>query len=100
MAVDDHGLEVLKKAGQDIGAKPKKDYAVQVNQIYQDYILKIDDSHQHITYIGQARPGSLSSQAVWRIKRVDASSGVDVTFADGNANFDNVWDNRASLNYS
>ena len=28
--VDDHGLEVLKKAARDIGAKPKQDYALQV----------------------------------------------------------------------
>ncbi len=27
--VDDHGLEVLKKAAVDIGVKPKTDYALQ-----------------------------------------------------------------------
>lgn len=29
--VDDHGLEVLKKAARDIGAKPKTDYALQTH---------------------------------------------------------------------
>ena len=28
--VDDHGLEVLKKAARNIGDKPKKDYALQM----------------------------------------------------------------------
>lgn len=30
MAVDDHGLEVLKKSGRDVGGSPKSDYALQV----------------------------------------------------------------------
>lgn len=34
--VDDHGLEVLKKAARNIGAKPKQDYALQVIVVSQD----------------------------------------------------------------
>ncbi len=30
MAVDDHGLEALKKSATDIGSNPKVDYALQV----------------------------------------------------------------------
>ena len=53
-------------------------------------------------YLGQAVPGSAASSAVWRIQKLTFSAGGDVstTWADGNANFDNVWDNRASLSYS
>lgn len=51
-------------------------------------------------YLGFAEPGSLSSAAVWQIKHLDTSSGLVTTFADGNADYDNVWDNRAILAYS
>lgn len=54
----------------------------------------------NIVYYGRADVGSTTSQAVWRIKRVDTTNGKFETWADGNADFDNVWDNRASLNYS
>jgi hypothetical protein len=54
----------------------------------------------NVTYIGQAPIGSDESQAVWQIKKVDESSGIIITWADGNSNFDNIWNNRASLIYS
>lgn len=50
------------------------------------------------TYFCDAAPGSLSSAAVWRISRM-SSAGV-TQWADGNANFDNIADNRASLTYA
>jgi hypothetical protein len=34
--VDDHGLEVLKKAARNIGATPKSDYALQVIVVSED----------------------------------------------------------------
>ena len=53
-------------------------------------------------YLGQALPGALTSAPAWRIQKLVFNSGGDVTctWADGNSNFDNVWDNRASLAYS
>ena len=55
-----------------------------------------------ITYRGDAIPGSLPSALVWRIQRLTLQSDGDTTieFADGNDNFDNRWDDRASLSYS
>lgn len=55
------------------------------------------------TYVGRAAPDSATSAAVWQILRIteDSSAGTTATaYADGNTNFDNVWDNRASLSYS
>lgn len=52
------------------------------------------------TYVGYAPAGSLGSQAVWQIMRIDTSSGDKVEYADGDTLFNNIWDNRASLNYS
>lgn len=52
-----------------------------------------------LTYIGNAAIGSATSVAVWQIKRL-ATPGLTKLWADGNDNFDNVWDNRESLSYS
>lgn len=53
-----------------------------------------------ITYIGKANIGSATSSASWQVKRIDETSGLVAMWADGNSNFDNIWDNRASLSYS
>ena len=53
------------------------------------------------TYIGEALPGTLTSAALWRIKKmVETGADLVITWADGNENFDNVWDDRAGLSYS
>ena len=63
---------------------------------------QVDDTGSTL-YQGWAAPGSATSGALWRIRRV-VSSGTPtdtaITFADGNRNFDNIWDNRAALSYS
>lgn len=53
-----------------------------------------------LTYVGDALAGSSESSAVWRIKRIDETSGVVVLWADGNDNFDNVWTDYLTLIYS
>lgn len=52
-----------------------------------------------IDYIGEAAIGSLGSQAVWRIKRIDGTSGIVITWA-GAGSFDQVMDNYDSLGYN
>lgn len=53
-------------------------------------------------YVGEAIPGSLEAGAVWRIKRLDSSGGIEtrVFWADGDTNFDNIWNDRLTLSYS
>lgn len=54
-------------------------------------------------YVGYAAPGSLTSNAVWRIVRLtyDANDNpTKVEWANGNNGFVNIWDNRAALAYS
>lgn len=61
------------------------------------------DLNGNAIFIGEAAPGSLSSAAVWRIKSITwdvNNNATSVTWADGNTNFDNIWDNRAILSYS
>jgi hypothetical protein len=61
----------------------------------------IDQASGTITYFGQAAPGTATSAASWRIQRMSVSGTVTTfQYADGNLNFDNVWDNRAALTYS
>ena len=59
-------------------------------------------------YIGEATPGTLNSDAGWRIYKYeyvrdpvtdDMLSGT-IRYANGNTNFDKVWDNRADYEYS
>ncbi len=66
-----------------------------------DYATRIDDTTTaNATYIGKASIASSAASAVWQIQKLDETSGLIKTWADGNANFDNVWDNRASLSYN
>lgn len=53
-------------------------------------------------YIGKATAGSAKSTAVWQIKKLtwDGNNLTDIQWANGNTNYDNVWNNRASLSYS
>lgn len=54
----------------------------------------------NITYIAKATIGSLQSAAVWQAKSVDSTTGVIITWADGNANFDNIATDLTALTYS
>lgn len=61
----------------------------------------IDEASSTVTYIGEATTGTTTSSSNWRIKRLTQSGSVlIIEWADGNGNFDNIWDNRTSLTYS
>ncbi len=53
-----------------------------------------------VDYIGEAAVGTAASSALWRAKKVDSTSGIIITWADGNANFDNVATDLTALTYS
>lgn len=53
----------------------------------------------NILYIGKALEGASTADAVWQIKKVDSTSGVIITWADSDTDFDNIWNNRESLTY-
>lgn len=54
-----------------------------------------------ITYIASATPGTAQATAAWQVQKVDESiAGTTViTWADGNANFDNVATDLTALAY-
>jgi hypothetical protein len=63
--------------------------------------MNIDDSTTaDVVYQGWASPGTATSDAGWKIKKMSTASGLITTWADGNTLFDNVWDDIASLSYS
>lgn len=70
----------------------------------QQYATRYDQDADPPTfaYLGQALPGTATSAAGWRIQRLTFSSDGDVStqWADGNSDFDNVWNDRATLTYS
>lgn len=65
------------------------------------YSKRTDFASESLIYRGEAAPGSEESSPVWRIRRLTISVDDDVTeeWADGDANFDNVWADRIALNY-
>lgn len=64
--------------------------------------LRLDVVDATTTYAGKAAAGSATSAGVWQVFRMTNGAGGDLTieWADGDCEFDNVWDNRASLSYS
>ena len=79
--------------------------AQEVNTLRDDlemrYALKVDTVSESLIYVGFSAPSTLDNAAGWRIKRVTISGDdVVVAWADGNINFDNIWNNRDSLGYS
>jgi hypothetical protein len=73
-----------------------------VVNIDEDLALNVqtDSVDSNVQYIGKAPLGSATSAAVWQIAKVDSTTGTIKTWADGDANFDNIFDNRESLSYS
>jgi hypothetical protein len=63
-------------------------------------VTKRIDVEGDIIYTGWAAPGSLESAPVWLITRTTfVGDDVTIEYCDGNAQYDNVWTNRATLGY-
>lgn len=77
----------------DVLDRIKADLEVQYNRLI--------DTVDNYIYIGEALPGTETSEAKWRIKRVDQQAGDDyeIIWADGTAEFTKIWDDRLTLTY-
>lgn len=63
--------------------------------------MLVDTSPGTVLYIGEALPGSLTTEPLWRIQKIDTSTSViSIQWAVGNQTFSNVWDDRATYAYS
>lgn len=68
------------------------------NMIYTKRVDFVGDT----IYKAEAVPGSLETDAVWRMYKIEVSpvdGDVIETYADGNADFDNVWANHLTATY-
>lgn len=62
--------------------------------------MLLDEVSSTVSYLGYSPLGAATSTDNWKIKRILVSGTLTSTqFADGNENYDNIWDNRASLTY-
>ena len=67
----------------------------------EEFAQRIDEPNSSLNYFGKAVIASVDSAAVWQIKRLTVSGNVTtIEWADGNEDFDNVWDDRTILTYS
>lgn len=86
----------------NIGADPiTKELLVQatLNDNSTQYALKLTEVGD-VSYIAQADPGTTQASATWRAKKLDQTSGLVITWADGDTNFDNVATDLTALTYS
>lgn len=65
------------------------------------YTKLVDFVSDSELYKGEAVPGALKSQAIWRIRKINIALDGDITevWADGTDTFAKVWDDRASYSY-
>lgn len=63
------------------------------------YATKITVSGS-VTYVAKAAVGSAQGSAVWQVQKIDETTGTVITWADGNAEFDNVATDLTALTYS
>lgn len=52
------------------------------------------------TFLALAAPGTAQATAKWQVRKIDTSSGVVITWADGDGNFDNTATDLTALSYS
>lgn len=64
------------------------------------YKLRKEDISDTVSYIGEAMPGSAEDSPVWRIKKMDTSSGITIDWAEGVSTFTKKWSLRATYSYS
>lgn len=61
----------------------------------------VDESNPQTIYKGFASPAANPADAVWAIQKISTNGDVvSYQWADGNKNFDNVWNDRVTLAYS
>lgn len=66
-----------------------------------DYTERYDTVGNYI-YVGKAVIDSAESDAAWKIYRflVDENGDSETLWADGDSDFDNIWDNRLTYTYN
>ena len=81
----------------DIAGNQLREYNLRLG----DHPIRIDEASSTLYYIGYAQNvGQDTSLERWKIKKIEQVGTVwEIKWADGEELYDNIWDNRASLNY-
>jgi hypothetical protein len=68
----------------------------------QIYAKRVDFINDNLLYKGEAIVSTAPSASSWRIKQISIGNDGDIVelWADGNTNFDNIWNDRLTLGYS
>jgi len=70
------------------------------NKVFEEPFLTDEVTIPGAVIKGFAPAGSDPSAAVWAIQKLTSENGITSNkWADGNKNFDNVWNDRATLTY-
>ena len=65
-----------------------------------DALKTVIDEQSGVTYVGKSHCGCPTNKPHWQIQRITTSGSVTtIEFADGDALFDNVFDDRTTLTY-
>jgi len=64
-----------------------------------DESILVDSAGADI-YIGYALPGTATSDAKWKIKRVNTANPISILWADSSTLYNKTWDNRSSYTYA
>jgi hypothetical protein len=68
-------------------------------EVQYDKLVDTDENTGFI-YVGEAVPGSNKANPIWRIKRVkEIGDDLEIIWANNSADFDKVWDDRATYEY-
>ena len=98
VTVDRHKLLFCKKGIQDGNVVDMSEHGraggVSTGQPFKftdtvNYEIKLIEDGSY-TYIAYANPGTAEADAAWKVMRLDSTTGLKVTFADNDAEFDNV----------
>ncbi len=68
-----------------------------------DYTTKIEWSGGNPIYVGEAVPGTLVTEAKWRIKKITwdgDGNPTDIKWADSVKTFTKVWNSRGDYTYA
>lgn len=98
-AVDRYGRTLTSPSlASGAATEAKQD---EIISLLSNYLVFFDETTTtDVTYVGKAAPGTATSAASWQIFVLDETGDLQVKYADGDAGFTKIWDNRASLSYS
>lgn len=66
-------------------------------QNVEEKIIVDDTTTANVTYIGNAAIATAEAAASWKIQKLDETTEIlKKLWADGNANYDNIWTDRAT----